>query len=244
MRYFIELSYDGSNFCGWQRQNEDVTVQGTVEQWLSTLLSQPTEIVGAGRTDSGVHATFYVAHFDYTGNRTVDPEQLCYKLNRVLPKSIAIARIYEVEQSKHARFDAKEREYTYVITRCKSPFNHHVTWYNTQPLDMEAMNRAASKLLTHSDFTSFAKLGSDNKSNICRVTHAEWVEQGDSTIIFTIRADRFLRNMVRSIVGTLVDVGRGRYTPEQFDQIIESRDLSRSSSSAPASGLRLSGIKY
>lgn len=239
MRYFVELSYEGSQFCGWQRQSDGVTVQGVIEEWLSKLLGETIEIVGAGRTDSGVHATFYVAHFDYDGE--FDVSQLSYKLNRVLPRSIAVDRIYATD--KHARFDAVEREYTYVITRKKTPFNHHVTWLYTSPLDIEAMNVAAAMLLTHSDFTSFAKLGSDNKTNICSVTHAEWCECGDE-LIFTIRADRFLRNMIRAVVGTLVDVGRGRYSPQQFNEIIESRDLSRCSSSAPASGLRLSGIRY
>lgn len=239
MRYFIELSYDGSTFCGWQRQREGVTVQGVIEEWLSKMVGVETEIVGAGRTDSGVNASFYVAHFDFEGD--VDLDGLCYKLNRVLPRTIAIGRIYAM--NLHARFDACEREYTYVISRRKDPFNHHITWLYSSPLDIEAMNMAAAMLLRHSDFTSFAKLGSDNKSNICRVTHAEWVESGDQ-LVFTIRADRFLRNMIRAIVGTLVDVGRGRYSVEQFDAIIESRDLSRCSSSAPASGLRLSDIRY
>lgn len=239
MRYFVELSYDGTEFCGWQRQPNAVTVQGVLEEWMAKLLGVAIDIVGAGRTDSGVHASFYVAHFDFEGS--IDMEQLCYKLNRVLPRSIAIHRIYE--SSKHARFDATEREYIYVITRKKTPFHHHTTWLYTSPLDVETMNEAAAMLLNHSDFTSFAKLGSDNKTNICQVRYAEWVVCG-SEIIFTIRADRFLRNMVRSIVGTLVDVGRGRYTPQQFDQIIAQRDLSLSSSSAPSSGLRLSGILY
>ena len=242
MRYFIELQYDGAAYFGWQRQPDTATVQGTIEAKLSMLRGVPTEIVGAGRTDTGVNASFYTAHFD--SDTAIDCHQLAYKLNKVLPHDIAIMRIYEVEESKHARFDAKEREYTYFLTPRKSPFRRYSAWHYTADLDIEAMNRAAARLLAHEDFTSFAKLNSNNKTNICHITHAEWVVESDGTLRFTIRADRFLRNMVRAIVGTLVDVGRGRYTVEEFDNIITSRDLSRSSAGAPACGLFLSNVKY
>lgn len=242
MRYFIELQYDGAAYFGWQRQPDTPTVQGTIEAKLSMLRGTPTEIVGAGRTDTGVNASFYTAHFD--AETPVDCSQLSYKLNKVLPSDIAILRIYEVAAEKHARFDAKSREYTYLLTPRKSPFRRFSAWHYTADLDVEAMNRAASKLLDHEDFTSFAKLNSNNKTNICHITHAEWVVEADGTLRFTIRADRFLRNMVRAIVGTLVDVGRGRYSVEEFEDIILSKDLSRSSAGAPACGLFLSDVRY
>ena len=242
MRYFIELQYDGTAYFGWQRQPDTATVQGTIEAKLSMLRGVPTEIVGAGRTDTGVNASFYTAHFD--SDTIIDCQQMVYKLNKVLPHDIAIMRIYEVAESQHARFDAKEREYTYYLTPRKSPFRRYSAWHYTADLNIEAMNAAAARLLVHEDFTSFAKLNSNNKTNICHITHAEWVVEADGTLRFTIRADRFLRNMVRAIVGTLVDVGRGRYSVEEFDNIITSRDLSRSSAGAPACGLFLSNVKY
>ena len=242
MRYFIELQYDGAAYCGWQRQPDATTVQGVIEAKLSMLLRVPTEIVGAGRTDTGVNASFYTAHFD--SDQTLDCAQLTYKMNKVLPDDIAIMRIYEVEAEKHARFDAKLREYTYFLTTRKMPFRRYSAWHFAVDLDVEAMNRAAAKLFEYEDFTSFAKLNSNNKTDICHISHAEWVVEADGTLRFTIRADRFLRNMVRAIVGTLVDVGRGRYTVEEFEDIIRSRDLSRCSAGAPACGLFLSDVKY
>lgn len=206
------------------------------------LLRVPTEIVGAGRTDTGVNASFYIAHFDC--DKEIDCHQLCYKLNKVLPADIAIIRIYEVEPTLHARFDAKEREYTYFLTPHKSPFRRYSAWHFTADIDVAKMNEAAKKLLEYEDFTSFAKLNSNNKTNICHIRHAEWVVESDGTLRFTIRADRFLRNMVRAIVGTLVDVGRGKYSIAEFEDIILSKDLSRCSAGAPACGLFLSGVKY
>lgn len=242
MRYFIELQYDGAAYFGWQRQPDVDTVQGTIEDRLSMLLRVPTEIVGAGRTDTGVNASFYTAHFD--SDTSIDCAQLAYKLNKVLPQDIAILRIYEVEATKHARFDARQREYTYFLTTHKVPFRRFSAWHFAVELDVARMNAAARRLLEYDDFTSFAKLNSNNKTNICHISHAEWCVEADGTLRFTIRADRFLRNMVRAIVGTLVDVGRGRYTVEEFDDIIRSRDLSRSSAGAPACGLFLSDVKY
>ena len=242
MRYFIELQYDGTAYFGWQRQPDAVTVEGTIEDKLSMLLRIPTEIVGAGRTDTGVNASFYTAHFDC--DKEIDCHHLCYKLNKVLPADIAIIRIYEVEPTLHARFDAKEREYTYFLTPHKSPFRRYSAWHFTADIDVARMNEAAKKLLEYEDFTSFAKLNSNNKTNICHIRHTEWVVESDGTLRFTIRADRFLRNMVRAIVGTLVDVGRGKYSVEEFEDIIRSRDLSRCSAGAPACGLFLSNVKY
>lgn len=206
------------------------------------LLRVPTEIVGAGRTDTGVNASFYTTHFD--SDKEIDCDQLCYKLNKVLPVDIAIMRIYEVEPMLHARFDAIEREYTYFLAPHKSPFRRYSAWHFTAEIDVAKMNEAASKLLEHEDFTSFAKLNSNNKTNICHISHAEWVVESDGTLRFTIRANRFLRNMVRAIVGTLVDVGRGKYSVAEFEDIILARDLSRCSAGAPACGLFLSDVKY
>lgn len=244
MRYFITLSYDGAAYCGWQRQPDAPTVQQALEQALSTLLREPTEVVGAGRTDTCVNASRYVAHFDCEGVK--DCAQLVYKLNLILPQDIAVQSVQQVRADAHARFDAVEREYTYYLSQRKNPFRRHSAWQYYVPLDMERMNEAARALTEYDDFTSFAKLNSNNKTNICRVVRAEWRrdEEDESLLIFKIRADRFLRNMIRAIVGTLVDVGRGRYTVEEFCDILHSRDLSRSSAGAPAQGLFLSDVQY
>jgi len=242
MRYFAELRYDGAAYCGWQRQPDAPSVQQTVESALSALLRTQTQIVGAGRTDTGVNAAYYVAHFD-CGGLPEEPERMVYKLNRMLPGDISICSITGVAADAHARFSACEREYTYYLERRKNPFTRHAAWQYGVPLDVGAMNRAAALLPEFDDFTSFAKLNSNNRTNICRISAAGWSESGD-VLRFTIRADRFLRNMVRSIVGTLVDVGRGRYSVEDFRDIVSSMDLSRSSAGAPAQGLFLSDVRY
>ncbi len=243
MRYFIELQYNGAAYCGWQRQQGQPSVQQTLEAALSTYLREAIEVVGAGRTDTGVHAAYYVAHFDCAGS-IEDPEQTLYKLNRILPDDIAVTALCEVAAEAHARFDAVEREYRYYITPRKNAFTRPLVWQYFVSLDVEKMNRAAEVLLEERDFTSFAKLNSNNKTNICRVVKAEWSEDEHGVLCFTIRADRFLRNMVRAIVGTLVDVGRGRYTVEEFAEIVRSRDLARSSGGAPAQGLYLYDVRY
>lgn len=243
MRYFTELQYDGASYCGWQRQPGQPTVQGTLERALSTLLRQPIEVTGAGRTDTGVHALYYVAHFD-TAEPLPDPAQTLRKANFLLPPDVALRSVVPVEAKAHARFSAREREYRYFIEPRKNPFMRGTAWQYGVPLDMERMNEAAATLLSYNDFTSFAKLNSNNHTNICHLSHAAWTADAHGTLCFTIRADRFLRNMVRAIVGTLVDVGRGRYTVEQFRAIVESRDLSRSSGGAPAQGLFLSDVVY
>ncbi|MBQ2727945.1 MAG: tRNA pseudouridine(38-40) synthase TruA [Alistipes sp.] len=243
MRYFLELQYDGGAYCGWQRQNGQPSVQQTIEEKLSLLLGVYTEITGAGRTDTGVHAAYYVAHFE-TERMVDEPQQVVYKLNRMLPADIAIRSLTPVADTAHARFDACEREYRYYIAPQKNPFTRHAAWQYAVPLDIEAMNRAAEVLLSESDFTTFAKLNSNNKTNICRVMVARWEVLADGRLCFTIRADRFLRNMVRAIVGTLVDVGRGRYSVDEFVAIVRSRDLSRASGGAPAEGLFLHDVRY
>lgn len=243
MRYFLELRYNGGAYYGWQRQPDMPTVQQTLEGGLATLLRQPVELTGAGRTDTGVNASYYVAHFDST-EPVVDPQQTLYKLNFLLPGDIAVHSLTHVANDAHARFHAREREYRYYIERRKNPFTRHATWQYYVPLDVERMNEAAAVLLQYDDFTSFAKLNSNNKTNICRIMEAKWTENDRGVLCFTIRADRFLRNMVRSIVGTLVDVGRSRYTPVEFREIVASRDLSRSSGGAPPQGLFLSDVVY
>ena len=239
----MELQYEGGAYFGWQRQKGQVSVQQTIEQALTTLLRREIEITGAGRTDTGVSACYYVAHFDVE-ERLEDPEQVVYKLNRILPRDIAIHTLTEVSEEAHARFSAVEREYRYYIEPRKNPFTIGQTWQYAVQLDIERMNRAAEVLLQVEDFTTFAKLNSNNKTNICHLKVARWEVETDGTLRFTIRGDRFLRNMVRSIVGTLVDVGRGRYSVEDFREIVLSRDLSRASGGAPAEGLYLSDVSY
>lgn len=243
MRYFLELRYDGAAYCGWQRQPDQPTVQQTLERALTTLLRERIELTGAGRTDTGVNASYYVAHFDCTA-AIADPVQAVYKLNFLLPGDIAVDSMTPVADGAHARFDARQREYRYFIEPRKNPFTRCTAWQYYVPLDADRMNRAAAMLCEADDFTSFAKLNSNNHTNICHVAHARWTVDERGVLCFTIRADRFLRNMVRSVVGTLVDVGRGRYTPEQFGEILHARDLSRSSAGAPAQGLFLSDIRY
>lgn len=243
MRYFLELSYLGTPFFGWQRQPDQPTVQQALEQALTTLRREPVEVVGAGRTDTGVHAAYYVAHADF-GQPVEDTGQLCYKLNRLLPDAIAVQAVTPVDATAHARFSATERAYRYYIEPRKNPFTHLTRWQYTVPLDVARMNDAAACLLEQQDFTTFAKLNSNNTTNRCSVRQAEWTVGTDGLLCFTIRADRFLRNMVRAIVGTLVDVGRGRYTAEEFREIVASRDLSRASTGAPAQGLFLYDVCY
>lgn len=243
VRYFLSLRYNGRNYCGWQRQQGQPSVQQTLEERLSMLLGRKIEVVGAGRTDTGVHAAFYVAHFDLA-EPLADPEQLLYKLNKVLPADIAVDGLKAVSDAMHARFSARSRAYRYYIEPKKNPFTAHTAWQYSVSLDLEKMNRAAEVLLTEQDFTTFAKLNSNNKTNICHVSEARWERLDNGMLCFTIRADRFLRNMVRAIVGTLVDVGRGRYSEEEFAAIVRSRDLSRSSGGAPACGLFLADVVY
>ncbi len=243
MRYFIELRYDGTAYCGWQRQKSAPSVQQSIEQGLSTLLRCPTEIVGAGRTDTGVHAAYYVAHFDSV-QPIADTSSFAYHLNAILPRDIAVMSISQVADDAHARFDAVRREYRYRIENRKNPFTRAHAWQYYVALDVEAMNKAAAQLFDFEDFTSFAKLNSNNTTNICHIYEACWQQREDGTLEFTIAADRFLRNMVRAIVGTLVDVGTGKLTSEGFAEIVAARDLSRSSGSAPAQGLFLNDVQY
>lgn len=241
-RYFIYLAYNGANYCGWQIQPNGITVQQCLEEALATLFRQPVPVVGAGRTDAGVHARLMVAHFDAETEIT-DLPFLTEKLNRLLPKDIAVYQVRHVLPEAHARFDASSRTYCYYLTDRKDPFRHPFVWKLHGTLDLDAMNRACAALFDYTDFTSFSKLHTDAKTNNCRIDRAEWVCERTEWI-FTIQADRFLRNMVRAIVGTLVEVGRGKLDVTDFRKIIEGKDRGLAGSSAPAHALFLEDITY
>lgn len=241
-RYFIYLGYNGKNFCGWQIQPNGITIQQCVEEALATLLRKPVPIVGAGRTDAGVHARLMVAHFDWE-EAIPDRTFLAEKLNRLLPKDIAIYRIIPVQPEAHARFDATSRTYKYYITTRKDPFNHELVYKIPGLLDFAAMNEACKILFDYIDFTSFSKLHTDVKTNNCRIRHAEWQQEGD-VWVFTIQADRFLRNMVRAIVGTLLEVGRGKLSLEGFRWVIEGKNRGMAGTSAPGHALYLVDVAY
>ena len=243
MRLFIYLSYDGARYHGWQRQPNGLSVQQVLEEALSTILRQPIEVVGAGRTDAGVNASMMVAHMDVPlCSDTVAAQK--DRLNRLLPPDIAVQRIVPVRDDAHARFSATSRTYHYYITFDKSPFLRHYAWRCPFPLDIDRMNEAASHLFDYTDFTSFSKLHTDVKTNNCRIMKAEWLQQADGTWMFEVQADRFLRNMVRAIVGTLVDVGRGRMTVQEFCDIIERKDRCAAGQSMPGNALFLADICY
>lgn len=242
MRYFIYLSYNGENYCGWQIQPNGVSVQETIEKALSTLLRVPVSIVGAGRTDAGVHARMMTAHFD-SEQEITDLLLLANKLNSLLPKDIAIQKVIEVKPDAHARFDAASRLYRYYITTEKDPFLHHLKYKIYGNPDIEAMNACAKVLFDYEDFTSFSKLHTDVKTNNCTIMLARW-EQAGNDYIFTIKANRFLRNMVRSIVGTLLEAGRGKITTDDFRRIIEAKDRCEAGTSVPGHALFLEEIEY
>ena len=241
-RYFIWLSYDGTNYHGWQVQPNGISVQGELQRVLSTLLRQDISITGAGRTDAGVHARVMAAHFDFEGD--IDCKQLAYKMNRMLGVDIVIDRIEEVASDLHARFSATERTYHYYIHTRKDPFQRHFSCEIHYPLDFEKMNEAGRILTTYEDFGAFCKAHSDVKTTLCHVTRAEWIQTGETTWYFVITANRFLRNMVRAVVGTLVDVGRGRLTLDEFRGVIEGKRRSDAGDSMPGNALFLEDVKY
>lgn len=243
MRYFMQLSYRGAPFHGWQSQPGEVTVQSVLEDALSMILRRPMKITGAGRTDAGVNARMMVAHFDAEPSLS-DPDGLVRKLNAVVGKDIAVQKIWEVAPDSHARFDAVSRTYHYYAVTEKTPFFYPLSWKAPATLDFEAMNRAAEILLETSDFTSFSKLHTDVKTNICRVSYARWERLGDHEWVFVITADRFLRNMVRAVVGTLVEVGRGKMSIERFREVIDRRDRCAAGTSMPGEALFLWEVKY
>ena len=243
-RYLITLSYDGTAYHGWQIQPTGISVQEELQRALSMALRVETSVTGAGRTDTGVHAHMMTAHFDT--DLDVDCSHLAYKLNRMLPQDIAVSSIKGVDGSFHARFSATSRTYIYYIHTHKNPFIRAYSWELHYDLDFAAMNMAAATLLVHNDFAAFQKSKTDNKTTLCKVSEARWIEDGDGNgkWHFIITADRFLRNMVRAIVGTLIDVGRHKISVRDFINIIESGDRRAAGESAPANGLFLERIVY
>lgn len=244
-RYLLELSYNGKNYHGWQIQPNAMTVQQKLEESISLLLNMKTEIVGAGRTDAGVHASYYVAHFD-TECDILKLINLVSKLNNFLPKDIAIKNLYKVSNDFHARFSALSRTYKYYTTTSKDPFNFQTTLKVRASVDYEAMNIAAKELLIVEDFTTFSKLHTDTKTNICKVFFAQWEQSVQNPLhyIFTIKADRFLRNMVRAIVGTLLEIGYKKKSIDDFRTIINSKNRAKAGVSVPGNALFLTDISY
>lgn len=243
MRYFIYLSYDGTAYHGWQVQPNAVSVQQRMNEALSTLLrGKNSDVTGAGRTDAGVHAHMMVAHFDIENE--IDCVWLTEKLNRILPYDIVVNKVVRVKPDAHARFDAKARTYHYWVYTRKNPFKRHYATRISYSLDFNCMNEAASYLLSVKDFTSFSKLHTDVKTNICRVTKAEWTQVDDDLWQFEITADRFLRNMVRAVVGTLVEVGRGRMSIDDFKRVVAQKDRCAAGDSMPGNALSLVDIAY
>jgi tRNA pseudouridine38-40 synthase len=242
-RYFIEISFKGTNYHGWQNQPNARSVQSEIERTLSTLVRTPIKITGAGRTDTGVHALFFVAHFDTDSHLPTYKNDFLYKINALLPQDIAIHDIYPVKPDAHARYSAISRTYKYTISRVKNPFGVELSWYYTYPVDVTLMNMAAGELIKYADFTSFSKLHSDVNNNICNLFEAHWLASGNQ-LVFTIRGNRFLRNMVRAIVGTMIDLGRGKFNIGDFTQIIESRNRNMAGFSVPAHGLALVHVQY
>ncbi|MBQ9474574.1 MAG: tRNA pseudouridine(38-40) synthase TruA [Bacteroidales bacterium] len=243
-RYFIHLAYNGANYCGWQRQPNLPTVQQTLEEALGTLLRQPIGIVGCGRTDTGVHASDFYAHFDCDdSNGAVDMDTIAFKLNSFLPADIAIYSIREVAPNAHARFDAVSRTYEYHVANRRLPFAQGLYCRIFYEPDIETMNRGAEVLMEYDDFTSFAKLHTQVKTNICHLSEAYWRKEGEQ-YIFHITSNRFLRNMVRSVTGTLLDVGRGKLDLDGLRRIVERRDRSAAGVSMPPQGLFLTKVVY
>ena len=242
MRYFITLSYDGTRFHGWQVQPNGISVQGELQRGLSLLLREEIQITGAGRTDAGVHAKRMVAHIDTES--AVDCKQLAYKLNKLLPQDIAVQKVEPVSDDLHARFSATSRTYYYYVHTVKSPFERHYSCELHYPLDFQKMNEAARMLLEYEDFGAFCKSHADVKTTLCKVTCAEWHQTSPSTWYFEISANRFLRNMVRAVVGTLIEVGRGRMTIDDFRRVIEGKRRTEAGASMPGNALFLVDIKY
>jgi tRNA pseudouridine38-40 synthase len=242
-RYFIFISYKGSSYHGWQVQPNSITVQKILDNALSTVLEEAISTTGAGRTDTGVHAMVFCAHFESEKAQLGDKRATVSGLNRFLPKDISVSRIVKVHPDAHARFSAISRTYRYYISKTKNPFREDSSWFINWEIDLNAMNEACNFLIKHFDFTSFSKLHTDVKTNVCRIFSAKW-EESDDQLIFTIKADRFLRNMVRAIVGTMVDIGRGKLSPLDFEYIILAKDRCRAGKSAPAKGLFLVDIEY
>jgi tRNA pseudouridine38-40 synthase len=242
-RYFIELAYKGTNYHGWQIQPNSITVQGILNNTITKKINETIVTIGAGRTDSGVHAMQFFAHFDSENADLDKDDTLVHQLNGYLPQDIAIKKIIAVNNSAHARFDATSRTYKYFIARKKDAINYEFTNYVYGELDIDAMNKGAEFLVGHHDFKSFSKSNTDVKTNDCNVIEAKW-ELEENTLVFTIQADRFLRNMVRAIVGTLLDVGKEKVSLNELESIVASKNRSNAGESAAAKGLFLTKIEY
>jgi tRNA pseudouridine38-40 synthase len=242
-RYFIFISYKGTSYHGWQIQPNSVTVQKILEDALSVVLGEKISSVGAGRTDTGVHAMVFCAHFDSISSDLSTKANLIFKLNRFLPEDISVNSIRKVLPDANARYSAISRTYKYFISRLKDPFSENSGWFLHGNINTDSMNEACRLLLNNSDFTSFSKLHSGAKTNICKIYSAVW-EETNSRLVFTIKADRFLRNMVRAIVGTMVEIGFGKMNLKEFEEIIYAKDRCRAGKSAPAKGLFLADIEY
>ena len=243
MRYFIWFSYDGTRYHGWQIQPNGITVQSELQRCLSLLLRQEVSVVGAGRTDTGVHARQMAAHFDID-ELPMSVFDLAHKLNGLLPQDIGVSNVAAVDNDMHARFSAIARTYHYYVHTRKNPFLRQFSLELHYQLDYERMNEAARILLAYEDFGAFCKAGSDVKTTLCKVTHAQWHQTSESTWYFEITANRFLRNMVRAVVGTLIEVGRGRMSLDEFRQVIEGKKRTQAGESMPAKALFLEKVEY
>lgn len=243
MRLFVSLSYNGGRFCGWQSQPNALSVQEEVEKALSIVFGEKIEVTGAGRTDAGVNASLYYAHFDISGELPSGAERICSKINAILPPEIVVFSLFNVAGDAHARFDAVSRTYQYHIHTSKDPFAVRSLYFRF-PLNINAMNEAAALLVGKRDFSSFEKVGGGNATSICDVKFARWDAVDDTHFVFTITADRFLRNMVRAVVGTLLEVGGGKHSPEWVLEVLEAKNRGCAGQSVIGEALYLTDIKY
>lgn len=243
MRYFLHLAYNGAYFHGWQIQNGQISVQEALQDALKHILKQEIELTGCGRTDSGVHSSDFYAHFDYMELTNQQIENIVFRLNRYFTHEILIYGLYKMQDQAHARFDAINRTYKYYISEEKQPFNNDFVYYHPWKLDIDKMNQACELLKGTQDFTSFSKLHTQVNNNICTITFAQW-ERKDNQIVFTITANRFLRNMVRAIVGTMLLVGKEKISLEEFEQIIKNKDRNQAGVSVPGKALFLFKVEY
>jgi tRNA pseudouridine38-40 synthase len=240
-KYFLKIAYDGSPYCGWQIQPNALTVQQKLQETLQIFCDLVGDTLGCGRTDTGVHALVFYLHFTCK-TQIENKHEFIFKLNRVLPESIAVYELYNVGNNAHCRFDAVSRTYQYHILQKKNPFIKNA-WYNTAKLNIDLMNEGSKLLMQYQDFTSFSKSNTQVFTNNCHISHAQW-EQKNDLLVFTIQANRFLRNMVRAVVGSLVDLGKQKYDLAEFKSIIESKNRSKAGLSVPAQGLFLTEVNY
>lgn len=245
-RFFIHLAYNGEPYCGWQLQPNARSVQACLQEALSVLLRHDIEVVGCGRTDAGVHAACYYAHFDWQGEPILHEKRAdwVYKLNAILDKEICVYSVFEVPETLHARFSAIQRRYRYYLHTCKDPFGEKFSYHCRFDFNPEWVQQAGKRLLVCTDFTSFAKLHTDNKNNLCTLTQADFEQTGTHTYVFTFTANRFLRNMVRAMVGTMLGVGNGRYSLQDLEDIIAAKDRRQAGTSMPAHALFLDKVRY